>query len=130
MIQRFTDGLKKSASKAEEFSKSLYENKTQDFVDFIEGIKTSAGSAHQLAHSRQETRWLDVRDRLEHIIELGKFLPMAKNDDRNLWLQIKSALDGMREIGLKMANSKAQLRSEVLMDLNIREAASKTEDNG
>lgn len=120
MCERFVDSLKRSASRAEEFTKATPEDKPKLFVDFISGLKTAAGSAHQLAVSgREDPKWLDVRDLLEKIIEIGQSLPTFTGTD-HLWIKIKSQLELLAVNGRKMFDARARNRGEVLSDLTAR----------
>lgn len=122
MIGRFTDSLKKSASRAEEITKAQINDKPRIFVEFIDGLKVSAGSAHQLAHQQQNPYFLNIRDTLEGIIEIGQKLPVMNESQNVIWLGIKTSLETMAERGLKMATSKAVTRTEVLANLADRQA--------
>lgn len=123
MIERFTDSLKKAASRAEEFTRSAEENKPKLFVDFIDGLKVAAGSAHQLAHAQMNPLWLNVRDRLEKVIEVGQTLPTFSGEQNNLWIGIKNSLLMLVESGNKMYLRKALPYQQVDKLLDIRKAA-------
>ena len=122
MIERFGQGLSKSAARAKEFLTVSQDKKPKTFVDFIDGIKVAAGSSHQLAHAQENPRWLEVRDYLEGVIELGQNLPTLSTEKTSkLWLQIESNLLNMREIGIKMARARPMSRNDVLANLSLRE---------
>lgn len=120
MISRYVDSLRKSASKAKEFTEVELNKKPEIFVEFIDGLKIAAGSAHQLAHSQENPKWLSIRDILEKIIELGQYLPTFSNQSYPLWMKIKTQLEELAESGTKMAFSSSMPRYEVLSRLNHR----------
>lgn len=123
MISRFTDSLKKSASRAEEITKAPDKDKPRIFVEFIDGLKISAGCAHQLAHAQENPYFLTIRDTLEGIIEIGQKLPVMNQSQNVLWLGIKTSLETMSTKGQRMATSKAVTRTEVLANLDVRQKA-------
>ena len=121
MIERFSDGLKKSASRAGEFYQSPSERRPQLFIDFIEGIKVAAGSAHQLFHTQQNSNWLNIRDNLEKIIEVGRTFPPS-NGNNTIWVKVKTLLEDLEKSGRKLAlNTKAMSRTDLLVDMSVRE---------
>lgn len=97
MVNRLTDNLRKSADKAENFSKVEEIKRPQLFVEFINGIKVAAGCSHQLAHARidQSPHWLDIRDKLEKVIEIGQHLPTLSGETVFLWNGIASTLKSL-----------------------------------
>lgn len=119
-IERYLEGLKKSASRAEEFLTAKSEEKAQLFIDFIDGIKVAAGSAHSLAHYQQNPKWLDTRDILEGVIAVSQSILAHTGDDLPFWKTIKTALDTMQITGRTLASSRAMKRSEVLKHLDER----------
>jgi hypothetical protein len=119
-IERFIDGLKKSASRAEEFLTAESKDKARLFIEFIEGIKTAAGSAHSLAHYQMNPKWLDTRDILEGVIAVSQSILAHTDDDKPFWKQIKTALDTLQVTGRTMATSRAMKRSDVLLHLDER----------
>ena len=122
MIERFSQGLSKSAARAKEFLTIPQDKKPQTFVDFIDGIKVAAGSAHQLAHAQENPHWLEVRDYLEGVIELGQNLPtLSTEKTSHLSLQVETNLLNMKDIGIKMARAKPMSRNDVLANLTLRE---------
>lgn len=121
MLDRYCDGLKMAASRAGEFYKSPTEKRPQLFVDFLHGIKVAAGSSHQLAHSQENTKWLEIRDKLEQIIDIGKHFPPATDNRSTVWIKVKTLLETLEVTGRKLATSKAMKRSELLVNLNERE---------
>lgn len=120
MKERFTDSLKKSASKAKEFTEAELNKKPQIFVEFIDGLKIAAGSAHQLAHSQENPKWLQVRDILEKIIDVGQILPTFSSESSPLWIRIKDQLEAIAIGGEKLATSAAMPRYEVLSRIEDR----------
>lgn len=76
----------------------LYVSEPEMLVRFVDGLKVAAGSAHQLAHAQSNPNWLQVRDLLESLIEKGQ----------------------------KMAMAKSMPRSEVIRQLDVRQAAIKS----
>jgi len=120
MISRFTESLKKSASRAKEFTEVELDKKPALFLDFIEGLKAAAGSSHQLAHAQMNPYWLDIRDRLEKIIEVGQSLPSFNNPNYALWLQISQSLLYLAEQGNKMFLKKAISVQKVNELLDVR----------
>jgi len=113
MIERFTDSLRKSSSRAKEFTTVELEKKPKLFVDFIEGLKVAAGSAHQIAHAQMNPKWLDIRDKLEKIIEVGQSLPSFANPNYALWLNISESLSNLAVLGNKMFVQRALSRKDV-----------------
>lgn len=120
MLERYIDGLKKSASRAEEFLTAKSEEKARLFIDFIDGLKVSAGSAHQLAHAQSNPKWLDTRDILEGVIAVSQSILAHTDDDKPFWKQIKFSLDVMQVTGRTLATSRAMKRSAVLNHLEER----------
>lgn len=120
MILRFSDGLKRAASHAKEFTECELDRKPKLFVEFIESLKASAGSSHALAHAQMNPYWLDVRDRLEKIIEVGQSLPSFNNPNYALWLQISNSLLHLADQGNKMFLRKALTAGQVDKLLDIR----------
>lgn len=120
MIARYTESLKMAASRAKEITEAKEEGKAKLFVDFISGIKVAAGSSHQLAHAQENPYWLNIRDKLEAIIELGQNLPAFKESENHLWVTIRTALLGMAETGNQLFLKKAMARKEVLEHLDQR----------
>lgn len=134
MIKRFNDSLKLAASHAKEFTECELEKKPKLFVEFIEGLKGAAGSSHQLAHAQMNPYWLDVRDRLEKIIEVGQSLPSFNNPNYALWLQISDSLLHLADQGNKMFLRKALPAQQVdrLLDIrlkNLPEVSQALKDN-
>lgn len=125
MLSRYIDGLKKSASAANEITRSVHEAKPKVFVNFVEGLKVSAGSAHQLAHAQQNVQWLGIRDLLEAIIDKSQTIVVFNSSANHLWLSIETSLRNLMEKGKKMATSKAVTRVELLADVALREASVK-----
>lgn len=125
MLYRFGDGLKQAAARAGEFYRSPNERRPQLFIDFIQGIKVAAGSAHQLYFAQENPKWLELRDKLEQVIEIGRSFPPS-TDNRNLvWLKIKSLLEALETSGSKLGTSKAMTRTDVLANLVGRELRNK-----
>jgi hypothetical protein len=120
MLERYIDGLKKSASRAEEFLTAESEEKARLFIEFIEGIKVAAGSAHQLAHAQENPKWLDTRDLLEAVITVAQSILVHTEDDRPFWQKIKTSLEIMQVTGRTLATSRAMKRSDVLLHLDER----------
>jgi len=120
MLERYIDGLKKSASRAEEFLTAESEDKAQLFIDFIDGIKVAAGSAHQLAHAQANPKWLDTRDLLEAVIAVAQSILIHTDDDKPFWKKIKASLEVMQVTGRTLATSRAMKRSDVLLHLDER----------
>lgn len=127
MLLRYCDGLKKAASRAGEFYRSPGENRPSLFVDFLQGIKEAAGSAHQLFHAQENTHWLEIRDRLEKIIEIGQQFPPSHESQNTLWIKVKTLLEDLEITGRKLATSKSMPRNEVLMNLALREKLARTD---
>lgn len=121
MIYRFKDGLDKAASRAKEFMTAQESYKPTLFIDFISALKVAAGSAHQLAITQENPKFLTIRDQIERVIEVGQSLPTFNGMQAGLWFSIKGSLEGMSQIGHKMATSRAMKRSEVLKELDIRQ---------
>lgn len=121
MTERLVDSLKKSASRAEEFTKALEKDKPQLFLDFLNGIKVSAGCCHQLCHSQMNPQWLTVRDLLEKILDTYQELPVKFANEQNvIWTQIKDFLLALVDKVRKLAERKALQFSEVLKHLDAR----------
>lgn len=120
MLERLIDGLKKSASRAEEFVKAEDKDKPGLFVDFIEGIKVAAGSAHQLGHAQENPKWLDMRDILENIVTISYTLPQRPEEENSLWLKVKTFLEQLVVQTRTLANMGAMKRSDVLLHLDER----------
>lgn len=127
MLSRFSDGLKQAASRAGEFYRSPTEKRPQLFIDFISGIKVAAGSSHQLAHTQQNTKWLELRDKLEQIIELGKTFPPSTDNRSTVWVTVKTLLENLEKSGRQLGSAKAMSRSELLVNLNARELMARIE---
>ena len=125
MLNRYVDGLKKSASAANEITRSLFESKPKIFVTFIDGLKVAAGSAHQLAHAQQNLQWLGIRDLLEAVIDKSQTIVIFNHSANPFWLSIENSLKNLIEKGKKMATSKAVSRADLLVDLAVREASVK-----
>lgn len=122
MIERYTDGLQRSASRAKEFIEEKSEiKKAELFVDFIDGIKVAAGSAHQLAHAQENPKWIDTRDLLEGVIAVSQSITVFSGVDPSLWTSIKTSLERMIVTGKNLYTAKAMLRSDVLRNLDARE---------
>lgn len=122
MIERFADGLKKSASKAKEFITAEEKDKPNLFVEFIQGLKVAAGSAHQLALYQENPNFLDIRDKIEKVIEVGQNPVTFTSKQAGLWFSIKNSLEALSMTGIKMAQSKAMKRVDVLSNLTFRES--------
>lgn len=121
VLERLVEGLKKSASRAEEFTTAIEKEKPQLFLDFMNGIKTAAGSAHALAHSQMNPQWLTVRDLLEKILDTYQELPVKFANEQNIiWIQIKDFLLALIDKVRKLAERKALQFSEVLKRLDAR----------
>ena len=121
MLDRYTDGLKKSASRAGEFLSVGEDKKLKLFVDFIDGIKVAAGSAHQLAHSQMNPKWLDIRDILEGIVTLSHGITNFTDEQAGpIWLKIKENLDTMVDTGRRIATSKAMAWTDIMANLDHR----------
>lgn len=121
MISRYTESLKEAASKAKEITQAKETDKAQIFIKFIDCLKVAAGSSHQLAHAQENPYWLNIRDKLEGVIELGRNLPAFGEDNENtLWMTIRKALSGMAETGNTLFLKKAMSRQEVLSNLDQR----------
>lgn len=127
MIERFEDGLKKSAARAKEFITTEEFKKPALFVDFIDGLKVAAGSAHQLAHAQENPYFLGIRDTIEKIIEIGQELPTFSGAQAGLWFTIKTSLEGIALTGGKMARAKAISRQNVIKELDHRQSLIQTE---
>lgn len=120
MIERFSESLKEAASCARQMTDSELKDKPKIFVNFIACLKRSAGSSHQLSHAQMNPYWLDVRDRLEKIIEVGQSLPSFNNPNYALWLQISNSLLHLADQGNKMFLRKALPTQQVDRLLDIR----------
>lgn len=129
MIERYVGGLKQSASAVTELQKSELVDRPAIVVKFIDGIKVAAGSAHQLCHAQENPHFLDIRDRLEAIIDQTEILVTSASPDNPLWTKIKEHLLGIADKGKRMATSKGITRAEVLTNLDIREKAARIEVN-
>lgn len=127
MIQRYTEGLKQSASAVTELQKSELADRPAIIVKFIDGIKVAAGSAHQLCHAQENPYFLDIRDKLESIIENTEILVTSASPDNPLWTKIKEHLLGIADKGKRMATSKGMLRGDVLKLLDVREREARIE---
>lgn len=124
MLGRYTDGLKRSASRAGEFLSVTPDKKLKLFVDFIDGIKVAAGSAHQLAHSQMNPKWLDVRDILEGIITLSNTITDYTDEQVGpVWLSVQQALNNMADTGKKLATARAMKWDDVVANLDHRAKA-------
>lgn len=128
MLERYSDGLKQAASRAGEFYRSPAETRPQLFIDFLQGIKVAAGSSHQLAHYQENSKWLDIRDKLEQIIEIGKSFPPSQGRN-NIWLKVKTLLEMMEQTGRKIGSSKSMNRTELLMNMNDREMSARVTES-
>ena len=128
MLDRYCDGLSKAAARAGEFFRSPQEKRPKLFIDFIEGIKVAAGSAHQLAHAQENPKWLEIRDKLEQILEVGKHYPPATENRSSVWIKVKGLLENMEIFGRKLGTSKAMTRIEVLANINARELKNNLEN--
>jgi len=121
MLDRYIDGLKKSASRAGEFLLVTGNKKLNLFVDFIDGLKVAAGSAHQLAHSQMNPKWLDIRDILEGIVTLSHGITNFSDEQAGpIWIKIKENLDTMADTGRTIATSKAMVWSDITANLDQR----------
>lgn len=121
MLDRYVDGLKKSASRAGEFVSAGENKKLELFTDFIDGIKVAAGSAHQLAHSQMNPKWLDTRDILENIITLSLGITNFIDEEAGpLWIRIQESLNDMVDSGRKLAFSKAMKWEDITAHLDHR----------
>ena len=121
MLDRYIDGLKKSASRAGEFVSAGENQKLKLFVDFIDGVKVAAGSAHQLAHSQMNPKWLDIRDILEGIVTLSHGITNFSDDQAGpIWIKIKEHLDTMTDTGRRIATSKAMAWTDIIANLDHR----------
>lgn len=121
MIERYVDGLNKSASKAKEIMTATLEQKPALFVDFVSGVKVAAGSAHQLAHAQENPHFLSIRDLLEGVIIASQDVVVFDQKYNGLWMKIKNDLEHMAVTGRKMANGKAMSRQAVLDNLDSRQ---------
>lgn len=129
MLDRYTDGLKKSASAANQITRSLLESRPKIFVEFVSGMKVAAGSAHQLAHAQQNVKWLSIRDLLEGVIEKSQDIVTFNSEANPFWFSIEKSLQSLCERGIKMATSKAVTRADLLVDVAAREAILKKKLN-
>ena len=127
MIERLADSLKRASSRAKEFMTAVEAEKPKLFVDFISNLKIAAGSCHQLGLYQENTNFLKMRDNLEKVIEVGQSLPTFTGNQSGLWFSIKTSLDNMAEQGKRMATSKGMKRSDVLVELALREKAARPE---
>lgn len=121
MIQRYVESLKEGASLAKGITTAKETEKAELFLRFMHCIKIAAGSSHQIAHAQENPYWLNIRDKLEGIIELGARLPVFSESENTLWVTIRKALLGMVETGTELFNKKAMTRVDVLTQLDIRE---------
>lgn len=119
MLERFVDGLKKSASRALEFPVAEESAKPQLFVDFLDGIKVAAGSAHQLFHNQHNPNWLQLRDVLEGVIAIGMDLPTFIGKD-HYWPEISKSLDILREKGQRLVSMRAVSRQDLMKEMDRR----------
>lgn len=129
MIDRFGDGLKKAASRTDDFLQAAPVNKPRIYADFIEGIKVAAGSAHQLAQTRESPKWLKIRDILELVIVISQELPVAKQDDGPAWKRVKEQLEALHKTGIRLYLSRPEKRQDVLVELAIREQAERAKND-
>lgn len=121
MLDRYVDGLKRSASRAGEFLSVGPDKKLKLFVEFIDGIKVAAGSSHQLAHSQMNPKWLDTRDILEGVITLSNTITDYGDEQVGpVWLQIQEMLNRMIDSGRKLATSRAMKWDEIISNLDHR----------
>lgn len=123
MLDRYVDGLRRSASRAGEFLSVAENKKLKLFVEFIEGIKVAAGSAHQLAHSQMNPKWLDARDILEGVIAMSNKIADTDIADEQLgpvWLKVQQVLNDMVDSGRKLATSKAMKWEDIISNLDHR----------
>lgn len=121
MLDRYIDGLKKSASRAGEFLSAKENEKLRLFVDFIDGIKVAAGSAHQLAHSQMNPKWLDTRDILEGIVTVSHQITNYDNEQVGpVWLRIQESLNNMIDTGRRIATGKAMGWQDIMLNLDAR----------
>lgn len=123
MLNRYTDGLEKAASRAKEMITSELSEKPRIFTEFLNSIKVAAGSAHQLAHSQVDhsTRWLSLRDLLEKVIDVSQDLPTFGGPKSNgLWMSIKKSLENMAFSGKKLFTSKALSKADLDFELTKR----------
>lgn len=123
MLDRFSDGLRRSADIAGQFKEAEERKKPSLFITFVDGLKIAAGSAHQLSHSQQNPNWLSVRDKLESVIEVSqKLVYIPGIFDTPLWGNIKVSLEEMNLRGRTMGMAKSMPRHEVLESLKIRQS--------
>ena len=127
MVTRYGDSMRRASSIAKQFMTAQENEKPQLFVDFIHELKVSAGSLHQLAIYRENTNLLTIRDTLEGIIDLGQTTPIFTSAQAGMWFSIKQSLDRLGENGVKIAESKAMSREEVLGNLLVRESKARLE---
>jgi len=120
MLSRFTDALKQSASAAKELAEPMNEKQPKALHDFIHGLKVAAGSTHQLGIYRENLSLLDVRDILEQVIDASQSMVAASISGSPYWVSIQDFLKNMSEQGVKMAESKAMSRQDVLANLVLR----------
>lgn len=121
MLDRYVDGLKRSASRAGEFLSVGPDKKLKLFVEFIDGIKVAAGSAHQLAHSQMNPKWLDARDILEGVIILSNTITDYSDEQVGpVWLKVQQVLNDMVDSGRKLATSRAMKWEDVIANLDSR----------
>lgn len=127
MIERFADSLKKSASRAKEFTEADESDRPKIFVDFIDGIKVAAGSAHQLAHAQENPFWLQLRDLLEKVIEISSTFVRYSPSQKKHWNIIKVSLEHLASRGITMARAKPISRENALVELDNRAKAAALE---
>jgi ribosome-associated translation inhibitor RaiA len=120
MISRLSDSLKRAASRAKEITEAEETKKAEIFIDFIDNIKIAAGSSHQLAHAQENPYWLNIRDKLEAVIELGGNTIEFGEHENTLWMTIRTALLGMHEQANKLFLKKAMSRQDVIINLDSR----------
>jgi hypothetical protein len=121
MIERYVDGLNRSASKAKEIMTAKIELKPLLFVEFVSGVKVAAGCAHQLAHAQENPHFLSIRDLLEGVIIASQDVVVFDQKYNGLWMRIKNDLEHMAVQGRKMATSHALSRTDVLAALDVRQ---------
>ena len=79
------------------------------FVEFVNAIKISAGCSHQLAHARhdQSPYWLEIRDKLEAVIDISSKLPIYDEKQAYVWTQVAGSIKGLAEGVRQLYKSKA-----------------------
>lgn len=128
MIERMFDGLKRAASRAKEFMTAEESTKPALFVDFINALKVGAGSAHQLSIYQENPHFLGVRDKIEAVVDFAQNNPPRFTDRQaGLWFTIKTSLEQLAETSVRMAGSRSMKRSQVLVELALREQAARTD---